>query len=97
MDDIFTDDELKMIARIEASSKWDDLRYHLSFLVPSIITIGAGIYLLSPVVIVSGVIVYSIILIWGLINQVQMHGVLRSIIMKKKKEITAKKSNPAET
>ena len=82
MKEDLTLEERRLLARIEASGKWDHLLYDLSLLVPSFIIMGLGIHFESPVAIIVGMVVYAGFALRMTFHQAKMLPVLKSLTKK---------------
>ena len=58
---MFTAEETNLIKQLESASRWDNLIYDLSVLVPCFIIMGVGLHFGSPLTVVVGMIVYAVI------------------------------------
>lgn len=82
MEENLTQEERNLLARIEASGKWDHLLYDLSLLVPSFIIMGLGVRFGSPPAIIVGMVVYAGLALRMPFRQAKTLPVLKSLIRK---------------
>jgi hypothetical protein len=82
MNENLTSDERKMLARIVAADKWDNLTYDLSILLPAFSIIGFGIYLDSTAAILTGMMLYATFAIRASIGQARSFPILKSLLEK---------------
>ena len=79
---MFTAEETNLIKQLESASRWDNLIYDLSVLVPCFIIMGVGLHFGSPLTVVVGMIVYAVIRLRVLINDVRYAPLMKSIFSK---------------
>lgn len=86
MNEDLTNDERRLMARIELADKWDYLLHDLSILIPTLVIVGFGIHFDSPAAIISGLVVYGGVRLISSVRQVNMLTVMKSLIRKLQKQ-----------
>ena len=83
--DNLTDEEVKILNKIESAGKWDALFYDLAYLIPTVIIIILSAVHSSILGIFVGLTAYLIIRLWASVLQCKAMPLLKSAIKKIKK------------
>jgi hypothetical protein len=90
MDPELTEEERRMLVRIESAGRWDTLISDLSLLTPCFILVGFGIHLDSPAAIITGLLVNAAFALRTSIQQAKAIPVMKSLL----KKLTRNADNP---
>ena len=82
LSNMFTEEQKYLIKRLGSASRWDNLLHDLSVLVPCFIIMGVGLHFESPLTVVVGMIVYAVIRLGVLLNDIKSIPLMNSVFSK---------------
>ena len=82
MNDDLTPEERALLARIEATGRWDHLLNDLSLLVPAFIIVGLGLRFDSPAATITGTALYGFFALRAAFSQAKAVPVMKSLLGK---------------
>jgi hypothetical protein len=91
----FTEQERRLLGRVRDANRWDSLWWELSYLVPSLIIVGIGIWNSSDVVAFTGIAVFLFFRARFEIHQAKQFPVFKGLCEKIEAMTTANKASDA--
>ncbi len=90
-----TEQERQLLRRVRNASRWDSLWWELSYLIPSFIIVGIGIWNNSAMVTFTGIVVFMVFRARFEIHQAKQFPVFKGLCEKIEAMTTANKASHA--
>jgi len=83
-----TNEERRLLVRMESGGKWDNLIYDLSIMCPSYVVMGFGIRFGSSAAIITGMVIYAAFSLRVSIHQANSYTTMKSLASKLRQSTT---------